>query len=112
LLAERNKRIRPAVDDKILTSWNALMLKAYTDAYVAFGHESYLKKALIGASFLEKNMLNSEGHLWRNYRNGKTSLMHFLMIMHCSQKHISDCTRLPLNKHWLSLAGKITEYAY
>src|SRR5204862_5961633 len=53
LLTERNKRTRPAVDDKILTSWNALMLKAYADAYTAFGNDIFLKKALNNASFLE-----------------------------------------------------------
>src|SRR5436190_164714 len=46
LLTERNKRTKPAADDKILTSWNALMLKAYADAYAAFGNEVFLKKAL------------------------------------------------------------------
>ena len=39
LFEERNKRVRPGLDDKILTSWNSLMLKGYVDAYMAFGEK-------------------------------------------------------------------------
>ena len=35
----RNKRVKPGLDDKILTSWNALMLRGYVDAYLAFGEK-------------------------------------------------------------------------
>ncbi len=40
-LAEREKRIRPGTDDKILTSWNALMAKGFIDAYRAFGEGTF-----------------------------------------------------------------------
>ena len=78
MLAERNKRLKPAVDDKILTSWNALIIKGYADAYTALGNEAYLKKALSLAAFLEKNMLQSNGQLWRNFTGGKASVDAFL----------------------------------
>ena len=52
----RNKRVRPGLDDKILTSWNALMLKGYVDAYRAFGEEKFLKAALKNADFLNLNL--------------------------------------------------------
>jgi uncharacterized protein YyaL (SSP411 family) len=42
----RNKRVKPRLDDKILTSWNALMLRGYVDAYRAFGEIKFLKTAL------------------------------------------------------------------
>ena len=45
LFNSREKRIRPGLDDKSLTSWNALMLKAYIDAYLSFGNEKHLKIA-------------------------------------------------------------------
>ena len=44
LKTTRNKRSKPNLDDKILTSWNALMLQGYVDAYKAFDDETYLKK--------------------------------------------------------------------
>ena len=54
LLAERSKRIRPGLDDKQLTSWNALMLKGYSDAYRVFGNKDYLKVAIRNAEFILK----------------------------------------------------------
>jgi uncharacterized protein len=54
LLAVREKRIRPGLDNKILTSWNALMLKGYIDAYNAFGEEKFLSAAKKNAAYLLK----------------------------------------------------------
>jgi uncharacterized protein YyaL (SSP411 family) len=54
LLAEREKRIKPGLDNKILASWNALMLKAYVDAYNAFGDEVFLERAVKNAEFILK----------------------------------------------------------
>ena len=50
LLLKREERTRPGLDDKALTSWNALMCKGYTDAYLSFGNEEYLKKAIKNAT--------------------------------------------------------------
>jgi len=50
--AERNKRNRPRLDDKILTSWNGLMLNGLVDAYRYIGNESYLELALKNADFI------------------------------------------------------------
>lgn len=55
LFEERNKRIRPGLDDKILTSWNALMLRGYVDAYSAFGEKSFLDAALKNGEFILKS---------------------------------------------------------
>lgn len=52
LLAVREKRVPPGLDNKILTSWNALMLKGYVDAYNAFGEERFLTVAKLNAEFL------------------------------------------------------------
>jgi len=73
-MAERDKRIRPGLDDKILTGWNALMLQGYVDAYSAFGEESFLKAALKNANFLSKNAIQKDFRLYRNYKDGKSSI--------------------------------------
>lgn len=57
LLGYREKRIRPATDDKILTSWNALMISGLVDAYKAFGDEKYLNSAKSVADYLNKNLI-------------------------------------------------------
>jgi uncharacterized protein YyaL (SSP411 family) len=111
LIAERNKRLKPSVDDKILTSWNALMLKAYVDAYAVLGNQSFLNKALSNATFIEKNMLRSDGHLWRNFRNGKSTIDAFLDDYAMLAKAYIQLYQITFNKHWLSLAKKISDYA-
>jgi len=78
LMAARDKRVRPGLDDKVLTSWNALMLKGYIDAYKAFGEEHYLEVALKNANFLEKEMLQKDHRLNRNYKDGKSVINAFL----------------------------------
>lgn len=78
LLAVRAQRIRPGLDDKILTSWNSLMIKGLCKAYQAFTDEKYLQLALKNYQFLNKNMVRNEDGLYRNYKNGKASINGFL----------------------------------
>jgi len=54
LLEYRSKRVRPGLDHKQLTTWNALMLKGLLDAYRVFNKEKYLSLALDTAKFLEQ----------------------------------------------------------
>ncbi len=61
----RSKRIRPGLDNKILASWNGLMLKGLCDAYSAFHQPEYLDIALKNAGFILSSLVNSEGRLSR-----------------------------------------------
>jgi uncharacterized protein YyaL (SSP411 family) len=63
----RSKRIRPGLDNKILASWNGLMLKGLCDAYRAFNDAEYLQLALKNAEFIIKN-LTSNGRISRVYK--------------------------------------------
>ena len=78
LLTERAKRIRPGLDDKHLTSWNALMLKGYVEAYRVFGEENFLNAAVANANFILQKQKKADGGLWHNYKNGKSSINGFL----------------------------------
>ncbi len=111
LLEKRNSRVKPTADDKILTSWNALMLNAYTDAYAAFGDPDYLEKALSLAAFLEKNMFQENGQLWRVSHNGIATISGFLDDYAYLAKAYIKLYQISFDKHWLSLADKITGYA-
>jgi uncharacterized protein YyaL (SSP411 family) len=62
----RSKRIRPGLDYKILTSWNALMLKGICEAFRAFNKPVYLETALQNAGFILNNMISKEGRLIQN----------------------------------------------
>lgn len=63
LLDVRKKRIAPGLDNKILTSWNGLMLKGYADAYATFGEERFLDAARKNGEFLLKNCFREDGSL-------------------------------------------------
>ena len=70
LLAERNKRIRPALDDKIILGWNALMNTACSKAFAATGNNQYRQLAIDNMHFLFEHLKNSNGdyyqHTWKN----------------------------------------------
>jgi uncharacterized protein len=81
LLRARAKRVRPALDDKRLTSWNALMVCALTEAGAALGGEDgnrYLEAAVACAEFLQRDMRDARGRLLRTYNDGQAKLDGYL----------------------------------
>ncbi len=111
LLAERNKRIKPATDTKILTAWNAIMLTGYTDAYAATGNEAYLAKAITNAKFLERNLMSKNESLKRNFKDGKAFIEGFLDDYAWVAKAFIKLYQVSFDKHWLSLAQQLADYA-
>lgn len=77
LMAVRDKRIRPGLDDKIICGWNALMLKGYAHAYLATGTEKYLQSALKNKYFIEAHFLK-DNRLQRIHKEGKTTINAFI----------------------------------
>lgn len=67
LLAARGGRIRPGLDDKILTSWNAMAITALIKGYKVSGDDTYADAALEAAEFIMRNMLDADG-LYRTYK--------------------------------------------
>ena len=111
LLQERSKRIRPSTDDKILTSWNALMLKGYVDAFHATGNHEYLEMAKRNARFLDEIMLKKDGSLWRNYKDGKSSIQAFLDDYALLADAYIALYQATFEKEWLQKARKLADYA-
>ena len=70
LLEKRSERIRPATDDKVLVSWNALALTVFAEAARYLNRPAYLEIACKNASFLWDQMV-LENRLFRSWRNGK-----------------------------------------
>ncbi|CAI8017019.1 Uncharacterized protein YyaL [Geodia barretti] len=77
LLEVRNERIAPALDDKILTSWNGLMLAAFAEAAAVLGRRDYAEIAERNAEFLLTNLLR-DGRLLRTYKDGRAKLNGYL----------------------------------
>lgn len=74
----RAKRPHPRLDEKIITSWNALMLEAYIEAWWALGEEKYLQQAIRCAGLISGKLTAKDGTLFRTYSNGKASIPAFL----------------------------------
>lgn len=111
LFKVRARRIRPTLDNKILTSWNALMLKGYVNAYRALGEKEYLDAALNNAKFLENNMMQKDGHLWRNYMNGKTDIQGLLDDYALLADAYIALYQVTFDLQWLTKANLLMKYA-
>ena len=74
LLEARNKRKRPAKDDKVLTDWNGLMIAALAKGFQTFGEEKYLKAAEKAADFILKRLYSPDKRLLHRYREGEAGI--------------------------------------
>ncbi|MDO5979458.1 thioredoxin domain-containing protein [Flavivirga spongiicola] len=112
LTAIRNKRSKPRLDDKTLTSWNALMLKGYIDAYRVFGDPSYLASAEKNANFIINNQLREDGGLDHNYKNGKSNINGYLEDYAATIDAFLTLYENTLNETWLTTARDLANYTF
>ncbi len=78
LFAAREKRVRPLMDDKILTSWNGLMIAALAKGQQAFQIPAYGQAAQRAADFILGRLVGPQGRLFRRYRQGDIAHAGFL----------------------------------
>ena len=109
IMAARSKRVRPGLDDKILTSWNALMLKGLADAYQVFGEPRFLDLAQHNARFLHQQLKNGQG-LFHNYKNGKATIPGFLEDYALLIQAYIRLYEVTFTESWLLEARRLTEY--
>ncbi|QXV64093.1 thioredoxin domain-containing protein [Mucilaginibacter sp. 21P] len=106
----RSKRVRPGLDNKILASWNGLMLKGLCDAYRAFAKPEYLELALQNADFIAKNLIFG-AKISRVYNPQTTEGVAFLD----DNANVADAFialyEVTFNENWIIQAQKLTDYA-
>jgi uncharacterized protein YyaL (SSP411 family) len=111
LMRVRDERIRPGLDDKILCSWNGLMLTGLATAYRVFGEPEFLTLALRLAYFLLKNMRDSRnGRLWHTYKNGRARQAGFLDDYAAVIDGLIALYQATFTESWLSEADRLTQY--
>ncbi|QHV96710.1 thioredoxin domain-containing protein [Spirosoma endbachense] len=111
LMRVRDERIRPGLDDKILCSWNGLMLKGLATAYRVFGEPEFLTLALRLAYFLLKNMHDSRnGRLWHTYKNGRARQAGFLDDYAAVIDGLIALYQATFTESWLTEADRLTQY--
>ena len=112
LFTEREKRIKPHLDDKILTAWNGLMLAAFAEVAAVLNNATFRDVALKNASFLQQNMTlrDAEGNLrlLRTYRNGHAKLNAYLEDYACFADGLLHLYEATFDVPWLTLARDLT----
>ena len=112
LLETRNKRPKPRLDDKTLTSWNALMLKGYVNAYQAFGEDSFLKTALKNARFIVNKQLREDGGLNHSYKEGKSTINGYLEDYATVIEAFITLYEATLDAKWLYHSRDLVNYSF
>jgi len=112
LLQLRTKRSRPRLDDKSLTSWNALMLKGYIDAYKAFNEQRFLNVAIKNATFIYTKQLQENGNLNHSYKNGRSTINGYLEDYATVIDAYISLYEVSSNELWLNTAKQLTDYSF
>lgn len=108
LMAVREQRVRPGLDDKVLTSWNALLIAPLARAGVAFGEPRYVDAAEEAAKFIMKHMWRDNG-LLRTHRHGESRLPGYLDDYAFTANAFVDLYEATLDSKWLQHAQTIAE---
>jgi uncharacterized protein YyaL (SSP411 family) len=110
LLQERNKRIRPSLDDKLLLSWNALMNTAYSKAYAATGNDHYKDVAIKNMGFLITAFSKEKNEFFHSWKNGQAKHPAFLDDYSFLIAALIDLSEITADNQWLHKAKEITIY--
>ena len=104
----RDGRIHPLLDDKVLASWNGLMLRAFAEASAALKSEDYLNAAIANAEFLLEKM-KPEGRLLRTYRDGQAKLLGYLEDYAFVADGLLALYEATFQQRWLDEAISLTD---
>ncbi len=110
LLKQRNTRVRPGLDNKALTSWNALTVKAYIDAYLALDNPAYLHQAKKTAQFITEKLSKKDGSLWHTYSHNIAKIDAFLDDYAAVIDAWIALYQVTGNQQYLVNAEKLTQY--
>jgi len=110
LFEARSRRIRPQLDDKILTAWNGLMISAFALGGAALGEPGYAEAARRAAEFVLSRMYDpATGVLLRRYREGEAAIQGFLDDYALFAQSLLDLYEAQFDRRHLDLAIRVTE---
>ncbi len=111
LFTAREKRSKPRLDDKTLTSWNGLLLKGLVEAYKAFGREADKTTAIELGKFITTHLWSPEGNLWHTYKKGQTAINGYLEDYAFVIEGCIALSQITFDENWLQQAKQLTDYA-
>jgi uncharacterized protein YyaL (SSP411 family) len=109
LLAVRDKRIKPGLDNKIITAWNAMMVSGLVDAYKAIGDKRFLQSALRNMQFMENELMDGLT-LFRSHKDRRSHVKGFLDDY---AYFIQACIRLyqvTFDEYWIQRAKAMLQH--
>ncbi len=104
LLAKRDERVRPGLDDKRIASWNALMISALADSGGALGRDDYLDAAGACARFVLESLRDQNGRLLRTWKDGDARLNAYLEDHAYLLEALLDLYGATLEQRWFDAA--------
>ena len=108
----KSVRDKPKLDDKSLTSWNALTLKGFIDAYKATNIEKYKDIALNNANFIIKNQLKKDGSLYHSYKDNKSSVNGYLEDYAATVNSFLSLYEITADNSWLNYSKDLTNHVF
>jgi uncharacterized protein YyaL (SSP411 family) len=108
VFAEREKRVRPGRDEKVLAAWNGLMLRAFAFAARVLEREDYRRIAEKSASFLLEK-LHVDGRLRRSYKDGRARFNGYLEDYACVADGLLALYEATFQTRWLAEAGALAD---
>jgi uncharacterized protein YyaL (SSP411 family) len=111
LYAARTQRVAPGLDDKILTSWNGLMLASLSEAARVFKRADYYDAAVRCGEFLLGTMRTADGRLLRTYRNGEAKIDGYLEDYAALVDALLELYQTTFDERWFNEARTLADVA-
>jgi uncharacterized protein len=111
LLAQRNKRVRPLLDDKIILGWNALMNTACSKAFAATGNEQFRQLAIDNMNFLlQKFSIENSNEFYHTWKNDIAKYPAFIDDYAFLVQALIHLQEITADIKWITKAKEITEF--
>lgn len=110
LQQEREKREKPGLDDKTITSWNALMAKGLIDAAIATGNKKYFQFAERTLTFITEQQRMEDGGLYHTYKEGTSKIPGYLEDYSFTLEALVAAYQYSFNERYLQVARQLSNY--
>jgi len=108
-LNARSERVRPGLDDKMLTSWNAIMLKGLVDAYETFKEDRFRNLAIANARFISTKLTN-DNELYRSYKDDEATIDAYLEDYAFLIDAYIALYQITFDENWLAESRRLLDY--
>jgi hypothetical protein len=109
LLAHREQRIHPGLDDKVLVAWNGLMIDALAQAAGVLDEPRYLAAAQHAATFVLQHMRRKDGRLLHSWRHGTAKLDAYLDDYTCLANALVSLYEADFDERWITAASELID---